>query len=241
MKKDLNIICLDGYVKYKPSLKLQKDYIEKRIKDEIPDTLFLLEHAPTYTIGMNAKGKTSKIPVEKLKNIADVYESIGRGGKMTYHGPGQLVGYLIAKIKENEIDQFINNIENLTIETLKELGVDAYSRKEEKDSDNKFIRGAWAKLNGNHKKLAAQGLELKKVKDYFYTMHGFAININTDLSYFEYIYPCGFEENVAGSAEEILKEMLNMENVKEKVAKNIKEIFNYKTTPAAAYQDLLSA
>ena len=226
IKKKLRVICLDGLVNYESALKKQEELMQKRMKDEIPDTLLLLEHKSTYTIGLNAKEKTFRVPLEELKQIAEVYE-IGRGGKVTYHGPGQIVGYLIAKIPQERISLFIDNIEDVTIKTLKDLGINAYSRKKENDEDNKPIRGAWVKFNGKEKKLAAQGLEFKTDKDYKYSMHGFAININTNLSYFDKIYPCGFNEQVMGSAEIILGKKIDLNEVKSYIEKNVRDIFDY--------------
>jgi len=224
--KKLTIILLEGYQDYKEILEKQKELLEKRIKNEITDTLILLEHNHVYTLGLNTKEKTSKITREELEKKALVYP-IERGGKMTYHGPGQIVGYLIAKIKKEDLAKFVDNLENVTIKTLRNLGINAYSRKSEKDSYNQNIRGAWFKHNNKKLKLAAQGIETKVLSNYIYTMHGFAINIGTDLSFFEHIYPCGFEEQVMGSAEMVLNKKIDLNEVKSYIEKNVKDIFNY--------------
>lgn len=214
-----------GRMNYLEALALQQKLREQRIREEIKDTVLLVEHDPVYTLGKDQIDEQnlikSPLPAPLIK--------VDRGGKITYHGPGQLVAYFLFKLPLSELGNFVTGIENLTLETLRSYGLPAYSRKEEKDSYGKNIRGAWCKYRGEHKKVAAQGLELKKAgedpksgEQLVVTMHGFALNVNTDLSYFRPIRPCGFDYEVTSSMQEISGSTLDFEEVKKKVGNKIR-------------------
>lgn len=199
-----------GVMDYSKALEEQERLRSLRIKDEITDTVMLLEHNHIYTIGKDLISENALIRSELNAPLIN----INRGGKITYHGPGQLVAYLIWKIEAREIGKFIDFIEDLTIDILNEFGIEAYSRKKEKDSYGKNIRGAWCKLNGIDKKIAAQGIETKRSKNELVTMHGLALNVNTNLNYFKKINPCGFTYDAMSSMQEILGKKIDLEIIK---------------------------
>lgn len=221
-----------GIMEYSDALREQEKLRDLRIKDEISDTVMLLEHNHVYTIG---KDLISKSELIKDKLNAPLV-NVGRGGKITYHGPGQLVAYFIFKIPLREIGNYVNTIESTTLATLKHYGIAAYSRKNEKDAYGKNIRGAWCNVDGVHKKIAAQGIETKKMKQHninkeimVVTMHGFALNVNTNLDYFKQINPCGFTYDVMSSMQEILQNPIEMYGIKKIVQEKLKDAF--KDTP----------
>ena len=196
-------------MEYKEALELQLKLQEQRTKDQIKDTILLLEHNHVYTMGKDNVDKNELIKGKLPQGIPLI--DVNRGGKITYHGPGQLIGYFIFKLPLHQVHNFITTIEELTIDIVKEYGVKAYSRKEEDDEVyHKKIRGSWCSVNGLHKKISAIGLEFKNVKRNdpekertIVSMHGFALNSTTNLTYFNYINPCGFKYNVATSIKEV--------------------------------------
>ncbi|MBI1968526.1 lipoyl(octanoyl) transferase LipB [Candidatus Woesearchaeota archaeon] len=198
---------------YAEGLALQRRLQIQREKEEIPDTILLLEHDSVYTVGKDMASEQAFIK----KKLPAPLEHVDRGGKITYHGPGQLVAYFVWKITLPEVGNFVDALENLTISLLRTYGIAAYSRKSEKDAYGKNIRGAWAWADGMHKKIAAQGIATKKIageENTLVTMHGFALNVSTDLSYFSYIHPCGFTYEVMASMESLLQKKIDMQELK---------------------------
>lgn len=220
LSTSLRLIDL-GRKEYLSVLTLQQELREQRLRDEIPDTILLVEHEPVYTLG--------KDPVAEEKLLKEALPAplvrINRGGKITYHGPGQLVGYLILKLPLENVGLLVSALENLTIATVAEYGLVAYSRQQEMDAYGKNIRGTWCTLEGMPKKVAAIGIEVKsagrveqenKHRDRrVVTMHGFALNINTDLNYFKFINPCGFTYEAMTSMAQVLGRSVDFTAVKE--------------------------
>lgn len=180
-----------GRVDYRRALELQLKLREARVEDRVPDTLLLLEHPPVYTIGRAGGLADFKIPLEELKaeTGAEVY-TVDRGGRVTFHGPGQLIGYMI--LKPRKLGLSVRKLVQLTLEALadacRELGVEAEALMEEP--------GVWTR----GRKLAAIGLSIHSGV----TMHGFALNVSVDLSYFSYINPCGLSSSQITSLSEEL-------------------------------------
>jgi len=230
LRDDLTVLEL-GVVDYHKALALQERLSELRRANKIPNTVILLEHPHVYTIGKDVKdNEVESLVREELG--AEIIQ-VQRGGKITYHGPGQLVAYFICKIPFDRYPGFLTQIEDVAIETLKSYGIKAYSRKEEIDPRShgkvKGIRGAWCYINRVPKKIAAQGLEFRGTPRFdneppmISTMHGFALNVNTDLAYFQRIYPCGFDYDVMSSMKEIKGEEVDMEKVRDVVRQQLKE------------------
>ena len=187
---NINVINL-GELDYGIALNIQEKLLAARQKDEIEDTLLLVEHPSTLTLGV--RGKFSNILVTsdvlKSKNI-DIYE-VNRGGDVTYHGPGQIVGYPIINLSNygRDIKKFIWNIEEVFIRLLqKEFDIIA-------QREDKKYTGVWI----GDKKITAIGIAVK----HWVTMHGFAFNVNTDLEHFNLITPCGLIDKGVTSLQEL--------------------------------------
>jgi lipoate-protein ligase B len=194
--KNINILDL-GFRAYKEVWDLQKELVKKRQNGQINDTLILVEHEPVYTLGKNADENhiLQHTPID-----VKTYH-IERGGDVTFHGPGQLVGYPILDLHnyKKSISWYMRGLEQLIIDTLAEFMVIS----ERKDG----ITGVWV----GDEKIAALGVRVKR----WITMHGFALNIMPDLSYYSGIIPCGiFEYGVTSMAELVIGE-LEFDSVKQ--------------------------
>jgi len=165
-----------GQQPYQPIWNLQKQLHAKRVLGEIPDVILLLEHDHVYTIGKNAD--TNHLLNSKPQN-AEVVQ-IDRGGDVTYHGPGQLVCYPIIDLHNYQmsVSWYMRTLENVIIQCLKEFGIES----EQKDG----LTGVWV----DDDKICAMGVRLSK----WVTMHGFAFNVNPDMTYFDGMIPCGIFE-----------------------------------------------
>ncbi|MEO0215751.1 MAG: lipoyl(octanoyl) transferase LipB [candidate division WOR-3 bacterium] len=209
----MNILDL-GKRDYKQVWDIQKELHEKRVNDEICDTLILVEHNPVVTIGRSGKMENIRIPIGLLKERGIDFYQIERGGDVTFHGPGQLVGYPIFNIKQGlaGIRVFIEKIEDVIIGVLSDFTIKA--QKKEK------MIGVWV----GEKKICSIGIAVRN----WVSFHGFALNVNNDLKFFDLINPCGFKDIVMTSMQEILKEEIPMIDVKDSVVKNFGKIFNVK-------------
>ncbi len=208
----LNYIDL-GLIEYNVAWDLQKSLFEKRLKGEIKDTLLLLEHPNTYTLGKTAHKENllgdDKFLKEKRVKVFD----IDRGGDITYHGPGQIVGYAIFDLKEWKQDahKYLRSLEEVIIRTCADFGLLAHR--------NDDHTGVWI----DDRKICAMGIKISR----WITMHGFAFNINTDLELFNGIVPCGIVDKQVTSLTKEFNQEFDIQVVKEKIIKNIKEIFEY--------------
>jgi len=211
---DLKVLDL-GVRNYKEIWDLQKELHSKRVAEEIPDTLILVEHNPVVTLGRSGKDENIKVPSKYLKEKGIELYHIERGGDVTFHGPGQLVGYPVFNIKKGlaGIKPFIEKIEDVIIATLGDFKISA-GKKE------KMI-GVWV----GEKKICSIGVAIKQ----WVSFHGFALNVNNDLEYFDLINPCGFKEIKMTSMQEILKYMVEMDGVKKAIIKNFIGIFGFNT------------
>lgn len=213
MNLKLNVINL-GKMKYKEALDIQIKLLEKRQKSEINDTILIVEHNPVITLGRNAKEENVLFSQKYLSDHnVDIME-INRGGDVTYHGPGQIVGYPIVNIKEKKlgIKDFVDKLEQVFIDLLKEK----YEINAERDDINS---GVWV----NSEKITAVGLAVKR----WVTMHGFAFNVSTNLDFFKLIVPCGISTRGVTTLEKLKKEELDIEEVKEQVIDYFVREFNY--------------
>ena len=206
--KDLDRIA------YKEAWDLQKDFVSKRSTNEVQDTVLLCEHNPVYTFGKSANRDNLLINDTFLKNIgAEKYE-IERGGDITFHGPGQLVGYPILNLHELGIGvkKYVDLLEDSIIQTLLQFGI----KTERIDG----LTGIWI-TQGIHRKIAAIGIKVSRG----ITMHGFALNVNTDLSFFRHMIPCGISDKDVTSMQVELGRKMDMGEVKEIYTKTFKELF----------------
>lgn len=185
-----------GRMDYDKALDLQRELMRMRSLDQIPDTLILLEHNHVITLGR----KTT--PVNFRTQQVPVYE-VERGGDATYHGPGQLVGYPIIKLVDHDVRKHVVIIENSIIRTLHRFGIEAAT-----------VQGHPGVWIGGRRKIASIGVAVTNWVSY----HGFALNVNTDLSYFGLIQPCGLDPGTMTSMEKQLGRSLDMQQVKAAVA-----------------------
>ncbi len=168
--------------------------------------LLFVEHPHVYTLGKSGDEANMLIQKEFLKKINATYYKINRGGDITYHGPGQIVGYPILDLESFKmgLKDYIVFLEDSLIELCSGYGIEATRSKE--------ATGVWIDVDHPHKarKIAAIGVRSSR----YVTMHGFAFNVNTDLNYFTYINPCGFQEKGVTSMEKELGEKQDMEKMK---------------------------
>ncbi len=206
--KTEQIIVLDlGHRPYQEVWDLQKEMQAKRINTEIEDTLILVEHEPVYTLGKNADENHL---LQNRDESVDVFQ-VERGGDITFHGPGQLVGYPILDLSnyKKSVSWYMRTLEQVTIDVLDEIGIEA------KRSEG--LTGVWV----GDEKIAAQGVRISR----WVTMHGFALNVNTDLSFYDGIIPCGIFDHGVTSIEQLLGEKQDMETVKQVVIKKFNQNF----------------
>ncbi len=205
--------CDLGMIDYKQAWDLQKEIFDLRHRNEIDDTLFLLEHPHTYTLGKIADKENMVSSKEQLKELGVNVYDIDRGGDITYHGPGQIVGYPIIKLSnwKEDTHQYLRGLEEIIIQTCAE-----YDLKTERNSK---YTGVWL----GDKKIAAIGIKISR----WITMHGFAFNVNTDLSYFGGIIPCGIKDKDVTSLQRELGKEINIDEVKDLLIEKFTKVFDY--------------
>ena len=209
-----------GVVEYGDGLRLQRERVARRKAGVIADTLLLLEHPHVYTLGRNAKKENLLISAEQLAaRGAQVFE-IDRGGDVTYHGPGQLVGYPVLDLAKHrrDIAWYMRCLEEVLIEVAREYGLEAGR-----------LAGAPGVWVGNDK-LAAMGVHISR----WVTSHGFAFNVNTDLRYFDWIVPCGLRDKGVTSLQKLLGRPVEMEEVAGRVVGHFGRVFEVEMVEAAA-------
>ena len=196
-----------GQRPYEEVWDFQKEMQSKRMAGEIDDLLILVEHDPVYTLGKNADVNHL---LQNRDRSVEVF-NVERGGDITFHGPGQLVGYPILDLVnyKKSVNWYMRSLEQLTIEVLGEFGISA--------KRVKGLTGVWV----GDKKIAAQGVRLTR----WVTMHGFSINVNTDLSYYDGIIPCGIFDHGVTSMEELLGSTQKIRKVRALVIDKFNQIF----------------
>lgn len=203
-----------GRVGYSDALAIQKTLESEVIARRERDYLLLLEHPHTFTIGRRAKesGVLATAEVLAAQGI-EVFET-DRGGKVTYHGLGQVVGYPVINLSPNreDVHKYVRDLEDVLIRTMSDFGIDAFA-----------IEG----LTGVHTiegKVAAIGVHLKR----WVTTHGFALNMNTDLSYYNWIIAC--EGEPVTSMDKLLGREVSLAEVEQRLEENFRSVFGYETT-----------
>jgi lipoate-protein ligase B len=191
-----------GEIAYREALDLQLSFLDRRADRRIPDTLLLLTHPHVYTLGRAGDDANLLVPRETLSREGIPVERVGRGGDITYHGPGQLVGYPIFRMEKPDVHRFVRSIEASLIDALRALRVEA--RRIE------GLTGVWS----GERKIASIGVGIRK----WVTYHGFALNVTTDLSYFRRIHLCGLKGREATSIAEVMGNAPPMKAVREVVA-----------------------
>lgn len=200
-----------GVVDYAEGLRLQQARVAARKSGTIPDTLLLLEHPHVYTLGRNANRENLLFSRERLSQLgAQVFET-DRGGDVTYHGPGQLVGYPVFDLKQHrrDISWYMRTLEEVFIRVAEGYGITA--------GRLRSAPGVWV---GNDK-LVAMGVHVSR----WVTSHGFAFNVNTNLRFFEWIVPCGLRDKGVTSLKKLLGREISMDDVRERVIRTFGEVF----------------
>jgi lipoyl(octanoyl) transferase len=207
-------------IEYGAALNLQKELESEVIARRETDFLLLLEHPHTYTLGRRAKAQGVLATEETLENLgATVYET-DRGGKVTYHGVGQIVGYPIINLSayKEDVHKYVRDVEEVLIRTMQDFNIEAFGIEN---------------LTGVHTrdgKIAAIGIHIKR----WVTTHGFALNVNTDLSYFDWIIAC--EGEPVTSMEKILGRELPLAEVEDRIIKNFADVFGYENIRDSGYK-----
>jgi lipoyl(octanoyl) transferase len=198
---------------YLEALAMQEKLLQLRQQDKVPDIMLLLQHPPTLTMGARENRHNILIPEVELERQGVKVYKINRGGDVTYHGPGQIVGYPILNLKGfgRSVRVYVDKLEEVFIELLR----DEYSITAMRDSQ---YTGVWV---GNDK-VTAIGCAVKR----WVTMHGFAFNVNTNLQHFRWINPCGITDKGVTSLEKILGQPQDMGKVNEQVIYHFSRVFN---------------
>ena len=196
---------------YSEVLALQRSLVEDRRAGRIGDTLLLLEHPHVITLGVRG-GRTHVLgSAETLAARGVEIHETGRGGDVTYHGPGQIVGYPILDLNPDrrDVHRYVRDLEEVLIRTAADFGIDA--------GRVAGLTGVWV---GNEK-LAAIGVRIAR----WVTSHGFALNVSTNLDYFDLIVPCGIADRGVTSLERLLKGSVAMESVEERIVTHFSNVF----------------
>ena len=221
MAKECDILDV-GTMAFGECWKLQQTLFERAIAQkgegkEPEQTIILVEHPPVYTLGKSGKESNLLVAEEFLRSIGAEFFHIDRGGDITFHGPGQIVGYPILDLAQLGIGlkDYIDAIEGAVIDTMAEWGI-ACQRVE-------GASGVWIVESGRPmRKICAVGVKSSR----WVTMHGFALNVNTDLKYFGFINPCGFTDRTATSMEQELGAKLDLGVVKERLISHLTRKLN---------------
>ncbi|MBA2602007.1 MAG: lipoyl(octanoyl) transferase LipB [Acidobacteria bacterium] len=218
-----------GMVPYADALTLQAELVEERKAGRIPDQLLLLEHPPVITLGAKVRQDRSHLLATPafLESAGISLFEAGRGGDVTYHGPGQLVGYPILDLRPDRCDvhRYVRDLEAVMIGAALHFGVEA--------DRAPGLSGAWVGTS----KLAAIGVRISR----WITSHGFAFNVTTDLSHFGLIVPCGIADRGVTSLEALLARPVPLEDVEDAVVRVFGEVFDRQpvevpSSPAVAPQ-----
>ena len=204
-----------GVIPYAEGLELQKSLVEQRKRGEISDQLLLLEHPPVITLGVKTRNDRSHVIATDETLTAEgveVFET-GRGGDVTYHGPGQLVGYPILDLKPDRCDvhQYVRDLEEVMIQAAATFGVRA--------GRIDGLTGVWV----GQDKLAAIGVRIAR----WVTSHGFALNVSTALQHFDLIVPCGITDKGVTSLERLLGRSVPMAEVEGAVENSFRSVFSF--------------
>jgi lipoyl(octanoyl) transferase len=203
-----------GVIGYQDALDLQHRLVEDRKAGRIGDHLLLLEHPPVITLGVRTRHDRSHVlhtPESLAAQGVDLFEA-GRGGDVTYHGPGQLVGYPILDLKPDRCDvhRYVRDLEEVLIRSVAAFGIDA--------GRVAGLTGIWV----GTEKLAAIGVRISR----WVTSHGFALNVNTNLDHFSLIVPCGIADKGVTSMERLLGHQVPMVEVEDEVARQVAVVFD---------------
>jgi len=237
MRKAVDVYDL-GHAPYRRVWKLQRNAQKwlidqkKQFRDGLideksrNDMLFFVEHPHVYTLGKSGESAHLLKTLEELKDIDAEFIEIDRGGDITYHGPGQIVGYPILDLDRHftDIHKYLRYLEEVIIKTCRDYNIDT--------ARIDGLTGVWA----GQQKICALGIRCSR----WVTMHGFAMNVNTDLSYFNHIIPCGIQNKSVTSLSKLLNRKVDEEEVKQKLLKNFSAVFDVEIVAGTKLPEMLS-
>lgn len=208
-----------GLVDYTAALELQNAMVAARLGDEIGDTLLLLEHPHVYTLG---RGADASYILDALPGVP-IYR-VSRGGQVTYHGPGQLIGYPVVKLSgaRRDVSRYLRGLEQALIGALREFGIEAGRRD--------GMTGVWA----GPRKIGSIGVGIRR----WVTLHGFALNVTTDLGYFDAIVPCGIEDCRMTSVAALGRPQVRVADFADAIERSFAEVFEYDRVIRVTPEDL---
>jgi len=212
-----------GLIGYSEAYHLQEELLRQRVNDEIMGTLLLLEHPPTITIGKSGKLENVLASRAQLASEGVSLFFVDRGGDVTYHGPGQLVAYPIIDLRKRggDVHQYVRDLEEVIIRTLNDFSIMACR---DRNHAGVWVRG---------KEIAAIGLRISR----WISMHGFALNVNTDLEQFSLINLCGLSDRKATSISNLISQDIPIETVAERLLAHFSQVFDSRMEPGS---DILS-
>ncbi|MDA8595944.1 lipoyl(octanoyl) transferase LipB [Flavobacteriaceae bacterium] len=228
MNHQVNLIDL-GLKDYKETWEYQEELFQhiveiktnnrrENLENKTPNYLIFVEHPHVYTLGKSGDINNLLLNESSLKAKGATFYKINRGGDITYHGPGQLVGYPILDLENffTDIHKYLRFLEEAVILTLKDYGIDSERSKGE--------TGVWIGVGTPFaRKICAMGVRASR----WVTMHGFALNVNADLGYFDHIVPCGIQDKTVTSMEAELGRKIPLAEVEEKVKIHLKDLFGF--------------
>lgn len=208
----LNIVHL-GRASYDPVLSFQKDLHQKRLDGDVPDTLILVEHDPVYTLGKAADPEHITASDRFLSDEDIDVVDIDRGGDVTYHGPGQVVGYPIFDLREHKrsVSWYMRTLEQTIMNTLETYGIETRRREGQP--------GVWV----GDEKICAVGVRIAR----WITYHGFALNLDPDMTHFGGIVPCGIRDGGVVSIADLLEAEPNRNEVEQRITSSFREMFGF--------------
>jgi lipoyl(octanoyl) transferase len=203
-----------GLIGYDEALALQRDLVEERRADRVPDLLVLLEHPPVITLGVRAEiARANVVATDKrLGDLGIAVHETGRGGDVTYHGPGQIVGYPILDLRPDRCDvhKYVRDLEEVMIRTCADYGVSA--------GRISGLTGAWV----GAEKIGAIGIRISR----WITSHGFAFNVSTNLDHFKLIVPCGISDRGVTSLDKATGRSIPLPQVEDALVRRFAEVFD---------------
>lgn len=223
------VVCHLGRVPYEPAWRLQEQVQERLVAAKratpprtLPHVLLLLEHPHVYTLGKSGNAEHLLVSEERLKALDAAFHRIGRGGDVTYHGPGQLVGYPLLDLDRffTDLGRYLRTLEEAVIRTCAEYGVTGTR------VDGRT--GVWVGPDerGLERKVCAMGVRCSR----WVTMHGFALNVTTDLDYFDHIVPCGIGDRGVTSLAEETGDPVDVEAVRTPIVRHFADLFDAEVT-----------
>lgn len=219
-----------GLISWSDAYALQQRVVAARKAGEIDDVFLLCEHSHVITLGRNANRANLLASEHVLRQKGVELQSTNRGGDITYHGPGQIVGYPIVNLSgiKRDVAWYVRALEEAMIRATADFGVNAFRVPGK--------TGIWVKAGTSEEKLAAIGVHISR----WVTSHGFAFNVSTDLRYFDLIIPCGISDRKATSLEKLLSRRVPLEEVKPRLIRHLADLFS-RTPQPISREELLVA